>query len=174
MSPSEAEVSFRMATLWPWKTVCGYVPGWSLRRPKREIDQHARLPIDADTKLMIPVAVGLVFKAGNNAAAVKAGAKSWFGKDVATVGWIETERYMGLFHEVVPKQDALQCNACHAGGDRLDWKALGYKGDPEKTGGRHIDLVTHGTAEATQLLLQRAPRIALDDPPRTGVTGDTG
>ena len=52
------------------------------------------------------------------------------------VGWIETERYMGLFHEVVPARDALRCDACHRGGQQLDWKALGYRGDPMKTGGR--------------------------------------
>ncbi|MBI1736212.1 MAG: hypothetical protein HYR51_13650 [Candidatus Rokubacteria bacterium] len=99
---------------------------------------EAKLPIDNETKLMIPIAVGMVFRAGNNAAAVKAGAKTYFGKDVTDVGWIETERYMGLFHEVVPKKDALACNACHSGGDRLDWKALGYAGDPMKTGPRKV------------------------------------
>jgi hypothetical protein len=81
--------------------------------------------------------VGQVFRNGNNAAGVKAGAKAWFGKGVANIGWIESERYLSLFHEVVPKKDALKCAACHTPtGGRLDWKALGYAGDPQKAGGR--------------------------------------
>jgi hypothetical protein len=90
----------------------------------------ARLPIDAATKLMIPIQVGAVFKTGNIDAGVKGGAKAWFGRDVERVEWIETERYMGLYHEVQPKAQALGCADCHGGGTRLDWKALGYKGDP--------------------------------------------
>ena len=45
---------------------------------------------------------------------------------------------MGLFHEVGPKDQALKCNACHMGGSRLDWKALGYPGDPAKVGARKL------------------------------------
>jgi hypothetical protein len=123
-----------------------YRPLGSIRDPKAKIFpfkyHEAKLPIDARTKLMVPIAVGMVFKTGNNAAAVKAGAKSYFGKDVADIGWIETERYMGLFHEVVPKSDALRCNACHSGGTRMDWKALGYAGDPMKAGGRKVKAAT--------------------------------
>jgi len=33
---------------------------------------------------------------------------------------------MGLFHEVAPKEEALSCAACHDGGMRLDFGALGY------------------------------------------------
>jgi hypothetical protein len=35
-------------------------------------------------------------------------------------------------HMVSPKDKALQCNDCHNKGERLDWKALGYDGDPMK------------------------------------------
>jgi hypothetical protein len=117
-----------------------YRPLGSIDDPRAKIHpfkyHEARLPIDNATKLMIPVAVGPVFRAGNNEAAVKTGAKAFFGRDVTDVAWIETERYMGIFHEVVPKQAALACNACHGDGGRLDWKALGYKGDPRRTGAR--------------------------------------
>lgn len=119
-----------------------YRPAGSIADAKAKISpfkyHEARLPIDDDTKLMIPIAVGQVFRSGNNAAAVKVGARAWFGRDVANVGWIETERYMGIFHEVVPKKDALKCAACHAPGGRLDWKTLGYPGDPQRTGGRKV------------------------------------
>ena len=95
-----------------------------------------RLPIDAATGEMIPVQVGVVFRTGANEQAVRAGAKNYLGREVREIGWIDTERYMGLFHEVVPKARALGCNDCHSAGGRLDWKALGYKGDPQKVGGR--------------------------------------
>jgi len=44
--------------------------------------------------------------------------------------------YIAAQHEVAPKEDALQCGECHMGGDRMNWKALGYKGDPMQVGGR--------------------------------------
>jgi len=48
-------------------------------------------------------------------------------------GWVETEMYWKVNHMVVPKQQALRCTACHGErGGRLDWKALGYAGDPAK------------------------------------------
>ena len=37
---------------------------------------------------------------------------------------------------VQPKEQALQCEACHGENGRLDWKALGYPGDPMEWGGR--------------------------------------
>jgi Zn finger protein HypA/HybF involved in hydrogenase expression len=35
-------------------------------------------------------------------------------------------------HMVVPKEKALGCTDCHSEKGRIDWKALGYKGDPKK------------------------------------------
>jgi hypothetical protein len=35
---------------------------------------------------------------------------------------------------VAVKEKALQCQACHAEGGRMDWQALGYDGDPIKQG----------------------------------------
>ena len=37
----------------------------------------------------------------------------------------ETERFMGLYHEVAPASQALTCSSCH-GGNRLNFAALGY------------------------------------------------
>ena len=42
-------------------------------------------------------------------------------------------RYMGLFHEIPPAEDALQCLDCHSPDGRMDWQALGYDGDPLAT-----------------------------------------
>ena len=50
--------------------------------------------------------------------------------------FVKTASYFSLSHEVAPKEEALQCGECHAGGTRMDWKALGYKGDPMTAGGR--------------------------------------
>lgn len=122
--------------------VAMYKPQGSIADPRARIyafKYHTgRLPIETSSGLMVPVQVGVVFRSGNNLQAVKAGAKSFLGRDIADsdIGWIDTERYMGLFHEVQPKAKALRCNDCHMGGARLDWKALGYNGDPMTTGGR--------------------------------------
>jgi hypothetical protein len=78
--------------------------------------------------------------------------------------FVETLQYTGIHHEVVPASRALGCTDCHAAADvactrchgsataadveaytqrnypegppRLDFKALGYDGDPARIGGR--------------------------------------
>ncbi len=51
--------------------------------------------------------------------------------------FVSTAFYGSINHEVAPKDKALQCGDCHFGGNkRLNWKALGYAGDPMRTGGR--------------------------------------
>ena len=54
------------------------------------------------------------------------------------VGFIETEMSWPINHMVPPAENALKCMACHGkkSEDRLDWKALGYSGDPLRSGGR--------------------------------------
>lgn len=53
-------------------------------------------------------------------------------------GFAETYMQWPLSHMVSPSQQALQCIDCHGQNSRLDWKALGYEGDPEKYGARKI------------------------------------
>ncbi len=48
----------------------------------------------------------------------------------------ETYMYWPSSHMVQPKENALQCAECHSENGRLDWKALGYPGDPIDFGGR--------------------------------------
>ncbi|MBK7106550.1 MAG: tetrathionate reductase family octaheme c-type cytochrome [Ignavibacteriae bacterium] len=52
--------------------------------------------------------------------------------------FIETEMYWPINHMVVSGDNALSCTDCHGtkGTKRLDWKKLGYDGDPMKNGGR--------------------------------------
>jgi octaheme c-type cytochrome (tetrathionate reductase family) len=47
-------------------------------------------------------------------------------------GWVETDMYWKVNHMVVPKAQALKCNDCHSASGRMDWKALGYAGDPRE------------------------------------------
>ena len=49
-------------------------------------------------------------------------------------GFAETEMYWPSTHMVATKDRALQCQACHSEGGRMDWTALGYDGDPIKQG----------------------------------------
>lgn len=47
-------------------------------------------------------------------------------------GFTNTVLYDPINHMVTSTDRALKCNDCHSGGKRLDWVALGYKGDPKK------------------------------------------
>ncbi len=53
-------------------------------------------------------------------------------------GFTETNMHWTLSHMVTPKEQALQCTDCHGEGDRMDWAALGYNGDPMIWGGRNV------------------------------------
>jgi len=46
--------------------------------------------------------------------------------------FVTTIAYGSINHQVAPKEKALRCHDCHSGNGRLDWKALGYGGDPLK------------------------------------------
>jgi len=45
-------------------------------------------------------------------------------------GFAPTEMYWRIDHQVAPKAQALSCLDCHGDKGRLDWKGLGYQGDP--------------------------------------------
>jgi hypothetical protein len=130
-------------TVGPNGKVSMYAPEGSIADRKAKISPFkyhtGKLPVEAATGLMIPVQVGPTFRTGNTMASATGGAKAFLGRELkaADIRYVEVDRWMGLFHEVVPKAKALQCGDCH--GDRatrLDWKALGYKGDPRTTGSR--------------------------------------
>ena len=85
-------------------------------------------PIDPSTHRLLPLKIGKFFEYASNGSideAVKLGSEAvgwpYSGHDFA-----DTERYMGLFHEVAPKEQALSCSSCHDSGNRLDFAALGY------------------------------------------------
>ena len=68
----------------------------------------------------------------------KVHAGEWKMPDVVPIGRLRgsTVGLMGfgrIPRHMVPKAQALKCNDCHSANGRLDWKALGYPGDPRTT-----------------------------------------
>ena len=63
---------------------------------------------------------------GAIAGGMKAAGQPYSGK----FGWIETSMVWPVHHMVSPKAKALKCADCHGEKGRLDWKGLGYDGDP--------------------------------------------
>ncbi|HER07977.1 MAG TPA: tetrathionate reductase family octaheme c-type cytochrome [Bacteroides sp.] len=53
-------------------------------------------------------------------------------------GFVETEMTWPINHMVAPVNKTLNCRSCHVIGQsgRLNWEALGYAGDPMRTGSR--------------------------------------
>ncbi|MBI1942898.1 MAG: hypothetical protein HYS35_04460 [Betaproteobacteria bacterium] len=122
-----------------------YAPQGSIGDARAKISPFkyhtGRLPIETASGMMIPVAVGATFRTGNTMASALGGAKGFRGKALAAkdVSYVEVDRWLGIFHEVVPKAQALKCDDCHGPtATRLDWKALGYRGDPRSAGGRRV------------------------------------
>ncbi|MBL8130253.1 MAG: tetrathionate reductase family octaheme c-type cytochrome [Anaerolineae bacterium] len=52
-----------------------------------------------------------------------------------------TRMYWVQSHMVVPAERALTCTDCHGENSRMDWRALGYPGDPLEWGGRDLPQV---------------------------------
>jgi len=54
------------------------------------------------------------------------------------IDFIYTRMYWPINHMVAPARNSLKCKDCHTPkkARRLNWEALGYKGDPMKVGGR--------------------------------------
>jgi hypothetical protein len=96
-------------------------PGSKITAMKRH---EGRQPIDSITRWLLPLKIGVFFQTGNVAGAVTQGVAA-MGWPANGYGFAETERYMGLYHEVAPKEQALGCTSCHGGG-RLDFPSLGY------------------------------------------------
>ena len=94
---------------------------------------RAKMPVLDGKDYIVPIVVEEFFADGNIDKAVKQAGLDTYGIKDAHYSWNDTVRYMGIFHEVTPAAKALSCLDCHAPGGRLDWKALGYQGDPMLT-----------------------------------------
>jgi hypothetical protein len=105
-------------------------PGAKITALKRH---EGRQPIDPVTRVLLPLKIGIFFEKGIVADAVTAGVAAMPGWPNNGYEFAETERYLGLYHEVAPKEQALTCSACH-GGTRLNFTALGYAPLPTRNG----------------------------------------
>lgn len=98
---------------------------------------RGRMPVTADQRhWLLPIAVEDCFGAGNVDEAVKKAAKAFYGIEDVKYEWLPTVRYMTIAHGVQPSENALGCDDCHSSGGRMDWKALGYDGDPREAAKR--------------------------------------
>lgn len=115
-------------------TVGMIVPQGDRRDPKARIYpfklHRGVMPVLEGKNYILPIAVEEFFGEGDLDKAVRNAAEEMYGVKDARYRWVKTTRYMGIFHEVVPKEKALNCLDCHGANGRLDWKALGYGADP--------------------------------------------
>jgi len=118
-----------------WVLMSG--PDGSVQDPGSKIfafkHHKAAQPVDPVSGRLLPLKIGIFFSTGNVDKAVAEGA--------AAVGWpysghtfADTERYMGIFHEVAPADRALTCDQCHGTNGRMDFAALGYSPKTTRNG----------------------------------------
>lgn len=88
------------------------------------------MPVSNDNNWLLPIAVEDCFGSGDVNEAVKEATEKLYGIKDVDYRWLPTVRYMMISHGVQPMDNALGCNDCHGKNGRLDWKALGYDGDP--------------------------------------------
>lgn len=93
---------------------------------------RASLPVLDDKGWIIPIEVEEFFQSGEIEKAVKTAAEDQYGVKDAKYHFEHTTRYMGIFHGVRPAKYALGCAECHGPKLRINWKELGYPGDPSR------------------------------------------
>ncbi|MCX7895120.1 MAG: hypothetical protein N2447_04055 [Thermoanaerobaculum sp.] len=91
---------------------------------------RAIMPVLEGKDWLLPIAVEAFFANGLLDEAISHAAQEFYGVANPQVRWVATLRYMGIHHEVAPKEKALSCLDCHGANGRMDWRALGYGTDP--------------------------------------------
>lgn len=115
------DIKDRKARIWPFKI------------------HRARQPYDVENRYLLPPLTG-----GKDGYWTNFDWENAFRKGAETShlvysghhGFAETEMYWPITHMVTPKDKALGCTECHGESGRMNFTALGYAGDPMKTGGR--------------------------------------
>lgn len=137
--------------------------------------EHAAVqPYDKENKVLaLPKLLDMFYKTFDWSSAISAGMKQVGIPYSGKYDFVETKMYSSIHHEVVPAKMALGCSDCHsseaitcarchknaAGMDlpehrravypdvknRIDFKALGYPGDPAQVGGRFYISFGRGT-----------------------------
>jgi hypothetical protein len=121
LNPPLGDIRDQKARIWPFKV------------------HRAKQPYDAGYDILFPPVTGGpggYWTTFDWDSAFRLGAKASNVAYSGKVGFARTEMYWPLAHMVAPKEKALGCTDCHGARGRLDWKALGYAGDPMQTGGR--------------------------------------
>jgi octaheme c-type cytochrome (tetrathionate reductase family) len=121
MNPLQGSIADPTARIWPFKV------------------HRAKQPYDVQNAYLLPPTTGGKDGYWSNFDwdnAFRLGARATGLAYSGKYGFTDTEMYWPLTHMVAPKEKALGCQECHGEKSRLDWKALGYAGDPMKTGGR--------------------------------------
>jgi hypothetical protein len=110
------------------------VPQGSLEDPEAKLHafkvHRGKMPVTSDTKWLLPINVEEFFADGNIDGAVREASHVLYGIEDFEYEWMAVKRYMGIFHEVQPADNALRCLDCHGPDGRLDWDTLGYDADP--------------------------------------------
>jgi hypothetical protein len=86
---------------------------------------QAKVGYDLGARRQIPVKSKVLWETGNVDQALRQGAAE-VGWNIPGYSFATAQRYFSLYHEVAPKENALQCAACHVNTGQLDFKALGY------------------------------------------------
>ena len=121
LNPPRAGIGDPGARIWPFKV------------------HRALQPYDAVHRILLPPVTGGAggyWTTFDWDASLRLGAKAAGLPYSGSYGFARTEMYWPLAHTVAPKEQALRCDDCHGAAARMDWKALGYAGDPLRTGGR--------------------------------------
>lgn len=91
---------------------------------------RAKLPLLAGKDWILPIQTEEFYAHGDIDRAVREATEVYYRLEDIDYSWVEVIRYMGLFHEVQPADQALGCLDCHGPDGRLDWTVLGYSADP--------------------------------------------
>lgn len=86
----------------------------------------AMLPQDPLSGALIPAKAGILFQTGDINLAILTGATDSRLSLTSGYTYLETTRWMGIYHEMPPAEQALTCAECHEATDRIDFAALGY------------------------------------------------
>lgn len=123
-----------------------------LNRPQGDInDPKAKIwpfkihlatqPYDKKLNQFMPVVTageGGFWREFNWPKAIRLGAKVNHLEYSGEYGFARSRMFWPLSHMVSPSKESLSCTDCHSNQSRMDFKALGYKDDPAKIGGRQL------------------------------------
>lgn len=121
LNPPNGDIHDPQARIWPFKIHSAKQPYDTVRR-----------------SLVIPVTGGEggYWHEFNWQKAIQLGVSHTGQAYSGHYGFAPTQMFWPLSHMVAPKEQALRCTDCHGAGGRMDFKALGYPGDPAQVGGR--------------------------------------